>query len=183
MSKDKSASEIITQLPNEQTLFADNIHLVGEKIIPFGERYINYMSLLRNRLTLHGKSGKYSSKYLTSKPISHELKNILLDIIFKNKFAPNEYDKLDDNEKLLFDRAIGYARLSTHQIGRHLLHSEKQKRDMLKTFEILRGEVLAGNNSIELLKKMRSLLFELRRRDYIAKADYDKLIVEIANCI
>ena len=177
MSKDKSDC---IGVPNE---LKHNIHLVGEKIIPFGERFINYPSLLHNKLTILGKTGKYAAKYFRSQSVSHELKNIFLDIIFKNQFSPNEYDNLSDDEKLLFDKAIAYARISTHQIGRHLLHSERKKREMLKTFEIYRGELLAGNNSIELLKKMRALLFELRRKDYIQKGDYDKLIVEIANCI
>lgn len=179
MSKDK-IPEIITKVPDE---LKHNIHLVGDKIVPFGERYINYASLLHGKLTVMGKNGKYAAKYIRSRNISHELKNILLDIIFKNQFSPNEYDNLSDDEKLLFDQCISYAKISTHQIGRHLLHSEKQKREMLKTFEIYRGEVLAGNNSLELLKKMRALLFELRRKDWIQKGDYDKLIVEIANCI
>jgi len=159
-----------------------NESLIGKKIVPFGKKFISMSSLLKNSLSLRTENQKYV-KGKRSVPISDGLKNIILDIIFKNNFEPKEYYKLDEEEQRLFDDTCSFAGLLTHNIAKLTSNTSKTRAELTGKFNVLKGELLAGNNSPEILKKMRNILLELKAKNLISKAHYDKLLSEIVACI
>lgn len=159
-----------------------NDNLLGETFVKFGEKYIHIPSLIRGYLALRTASLRYINNR-PSKMISKDLKNIFLDILFKNKFDSAKYDQLEEKEQRLFDETCNFCRMSTHALEKRNSITEREKKDLIGKFDVLKGELLAGNTNPDLIKKMRNILLELKAKKLIAKNHYDQLISEIVACI
>jgi hypothetical protein len=159
-----------------------NENLLGERFVRFGDKYIYVPSLMKGYLSLRTSNQRYI-KDRPAKPISRELKEIFLDIVFKNSFATAKYDQLSEDEQELFDDVCRYSRMTTHDIEKRVSITEKQKNDLIGKFNVLKGELLAGNSNPDLVKKMRNILLELKAKKLIPKQYYDQLISEIVACI
>jgi hypothetical protein len=156
--------------------------LIGEKFIPFGDKYLSQPCLIRNYLSVRTKNKNYSKTW-PMKPISFKFKKMLLDIIYKNKFEVKDYDALTEDEKILFDKLCGYCKMQTQAISRIHTSSQREREDLLSKFNILKGELLAGNSNQDIIRNMRNILLELRSKDYIPKNYFDKLMAEIVACL
>jgi hypothetical protein len=156
--------------------------LLGERYLPFGKKYIYMPSLMKNLFSLRS-SGKYHIRTRPSVQISDAMKDMVLEILFKKRFDKAKYRALPESEQKLFDDACSFCGIYTHGLAGLLTHSEREKTEMLREFEVLRGELLAGNDSRELVKKMRNMLLELHSKRYIPKTHYDRLIAEILACL
>ncbi len=159
-----------------------NDNLLGERYVKFGVKYIHVPSLLKGYLALRTENCKYI-KNRPSKSISPEMKNIFLDIIFKNKFDEAADANLSETEQKLFDDTCSYSRMSMHCIARRISITEKEKTELIGKFNVLKGELLAGNTNPEVIKKMRNILLELKAKKMIPKPHYDELMSEIVACI
>lgn len=159
-----------------------NDMLIGQKLVPLGRKMLHVPNLLRGYMALRTATGKYV-KGRKARPISEGFKNILVDIIFKNKFDSKDYYKLDEQEQLLFDDTCVFCGINTHSIAKLMTHTSKSKAELIGKFDVLKGELLAGSNAPELLKEMRNILLELKSKDMISRSHYDKLISEIVACI
>ena len=159
-----------------------NDALLGEKLIRFGIKYIHIPNLMKNYLSMRTENKKYV-KSKPAVPISNELKNIFVDMLYKNKFDANDYYKLKESEQKLFDDTCNFAGVHTHNIAQITSHTSKERNELISKFNVLRGELLAGNNAPELLPKMRNILLELKAKNLISKSHYDKLINEIIACM
>lgn len=157
-------------------------NLMGEKLIKIGDKYIHMPNLLKGVLALRTPNKGYP-KNRVHIIISPELKNMFLDIIFENKFDKVAYEKLSPEEQKVFDDTLVFCKFSTHNIAKAISYSEREKTELLRQFDVLKGEVLAGNNSPDLLKKMRNLLLDLNKKKYISKDIYNKLLAEVLACI
>jgi|WetSurMetagenome_2_1015567.scaffolds.fasta_scaffold307130_2 hypothetical protein len=156
--------------------------LLGQKLVQFGEIWLSMPNLLRNNLAIRSR-GK---KYIRSKPaipISDNLKKIILDIIFHKKFDQKDYHKLTESEQKVFDDLCQYARKYDNGIAMMNTHSYKNKREMFARFEILKDTILAGNDSKEVIRQLRSILLEMRQKRYITKQQFEDLLVEIIACL
>ena len=156
--------------------------ILGENLIPFGKIYIHIPNLLKGYLALRNSNKKYI-KHKPMIPISHELKQIFIDILYKNKFEQTAYDALDDKSKKIFDDACVYAKFMTHGVSRLMSYSIREKEELLKKYELLKGEIESGSDSKEIIKTMRNILLELRAKRYIPKHHYDILINDVVNCL
>jgi len=155
---------------------------IGSKHMSFGSKYIYMPHMLENQLSFRSKSKKYTGRS-KRKPISDALKKIFIDIIFYKKFCQKDYDDLAEEEQLLFDEACSYAGVLTNNIAKAETHSSKKKKELMKQFEVYKGELLMGNDNTDLLRKMRNLLMQLKKDALIANNTYDKLMAEILLCI
>jgi hypothetical protein len=74
---------------------------------------------------------------------------------------------------------LHFCGIQSHAIARGIFKSAVDREELLKQFEVLKGELLAGNDSKEIIKKMRSILIELRDKNFIPKGTFDKLMTDI----
>ena len=154
------------------------IESAKDKYYEFGNYLIHAPQLEKGFLAL-----KYPSegpvKEFPKSVISSDFSTLLYEIIDTKKFNTNEYDKLDDNEKELFDRLITFAKISRNDIenmSKHRKITDKQRDIDIKRFNILKGEIVAGNDNPNIIKEMKALLIKLHNEKVISKADFNKIM-------
>lgn len=157
-----------------------NTDLIEQEYLQFGKKYVHYPSLLKSYLVMNTGNKKRAAGW-PRKAISYELKSMLLDLVYRQHFEQARYDQLARAEQDLFDRAVTYGGLQVHSIAKMKRVSDRERGEMIAEFDILKGEVLAGNDSKELIKKMRNLLIEMKNRKYISISKYNLIMSDILN--
>jgi len=156
--------------------------------IESAQKYINFGNYLIHQPNL--EKGYLSIKYPSEAPvkefskilISGLFREMLNDILYENKFKEDDYMELDDAEKELFDRLITFIRLSNKEglnLHKHKKITDKLRDKNIKRFNLLRGELIAGNDNPEVIKEIKVLLLNLYNNGIMNKKDYNKIIEEI----
>ena len=82
---------------SHQYIDMSEINESSELYIPFGNKFLYAPSLLKNKLSMRTVNKGYPKGWRTV-DISQQFKNIILDIIYKNKFEESAYNSLSDEE-------------------------------------------------------------------------------------
>ena len=110
--------------------------------------------------------------------IGDDYKEFILDTLDNQK--PNErlFNKLSAEEQKHFERVVSGAGLvDTFKLKRNRTEQEKKDNDR---FELLRGEVMAGNNSEKVLKELRGLIVRFINEGRIHQREGTNMLMEIS---
>jgi len=111
-------------------------------------------------------------------PISDVFKEFLLDLLETGKVSNRIYDQIPVEERQLFERiATGAGIIHNLKIKKTLTDEDKQDNER---FAILKGEYLAGNNSVALMKELRKLVVKFMSQGKISKTDGMNLLIELS---
>lgn len=111
-------------------------------------------------------------------PISDVFKDYLLELLENGKSNARIYDQVPTEERLLFEKIATGAGIS-HAIKLKKTITDEDKADNDR-FNILKGEYLAGNNSVALLKELRKLVVKFIDQGKILKQDGLNLLIELS---
>jgi hypothetical protein len=114
--------------------------------------------------------------------ISDDLKNMLLDIIEDSKFDESEYMKLSEPEKKLFDDLSSFAKVdldTSLRMYRHKKYNDADNRKKLERFELLRSQLIAGNDNKNIIRELKPLMLYLQDQKMISRADFNKIMYYI----
>jgi len=111
-------------------------------------------------------------------PISDVLKEFILDLLDSGKVSHRIYDQIPIDERQLFEKiATGAGILNALKLKRTVTTEDKDDNDR---FTLLKGEYLAGNNSVALLKELRKLVVKFMSQGKISKHDGMNLLIELS---
>jgi hypothetical protein len=111
-------------------------------------------------------------------PISDILKEFILELLETGKVSHRIYDQIPIDERQLFEKiATGAGILNTLKIKRTISNEDKEDNNR---FNLLKGEYLAGNNSVSLLKELRKLVVKFMSQGKISKHDGMNLLIELS---
>jgi hypothetical protein len=102
--------------------------------------------------------------------------------VYHKTFSEEDYKELDDAEKKLFDDLLTFSRTDKHEglmLYKHRKYNDKERDEDIKKFNILRGEVLGGNDNPNLIKELKVLLFKLLNQKIISRGHYNKIMEQI----
>ena len=142
-------------------------------------KYAIHLPQLHNKNTLNIKYKSLGS-IPTLKPItiSDDFKDFILETLEKKSVNERALKKLPNHEVSYFERAVaGAGLLETFKMKRS--NTDEEKKD-LDRFNILRGELIAGNNSDKLVKELRSLIVKFLNTGRIHKAEGMNLLQELS---
>ena|ERR1700679_199139 len=159
-----------------------NEQLIEQEFLPFGDRFLHYPNLIRGFLSLRTPS-KRAMKGWPRRAISHELKCIFLDIVYRHNFSQKEYDMLHEDEQRYFDEVVKMAKVQSQSLARAVRSSDKERLEMTRQFNVMRGELLAGNDSKDLIKQMRNQLLIMKDKGYVSTPKFMSLMQDILSCI
>jgi hypothetical protein len=146
--------------------------------LSFG-KYVIHMGHLLDKNVANFKHRSLGS-IPTIKPltISDDYKDFILDTIDNQK--PNErlFNKLPQDEQKHFERVVSGAGL-TDVFKLKRSHTEQERKDS-ERFELLRGEVMAGNNSEKVLKELRGLIVRFINEGRLHQREGTNLLMEIS---
>lgn len=162
---------------------------------PIGRYLINMAQLKKNRIKITYPSYKLMDEFqpLTSHVISDNLKNTLMGLIeaaqnpnsqYLKKMFETDYKDLDNEERDILANIVDVTQLnqddSTRRAAmRKILQGGGLREDIIKRFNLLRGEILAGNNNPKLLTEMKALVLKMQQHQLLTKIDANKLMYDL----
>ena len=139
----------------------------------FGVFAVHKKSLNDNILNLKYKSFSQVHKY-PKRQISEDLKDILVDAIETKKINNKLFNALTDSDKSFLTELIVEAKLKDQfsnifktKVGEGIAVNENP----FDRFEILKGQLIAGNSSNEIKKELRLLVQKFMKDGLIEKKD------------
>ena len=111
-------------------------------------------------------------------PISDILKEFILELLDTGKVSNRIYEQIPIEERQLFEKiATGAGIMNALKLKRTISNEDKEDNDR---FTLLKGEYLAGNNSVALLKELRKLVVKFMSQGKISKHDGMNLLIELS---
>ena len=147
----------------------------------FGNYVISLNSLKKGILHVRYPSGA-NIPHFPKQLISSILRKILNDLLFEKSFNEQDYDELDVMEQKMFDDLISLCKADKKNgimLYKHKKYSDQDRDADVKRFNILRGELIAGNDNPSIIKELKQLLFKLMSQKCISRAEYNKIMERI----
>jgi len=110
--------------------------------------------------------------------ISDVFKEFILELLDSGKVSQRIYDQIPIDERQLFERIATGAGLA-HKLKLKRTITDEDKADN-ERFAILKGEYLAGNNSVALMKELRKIVVKFMTQGKILKQDGMNLLMELS---
>jgi len=146
------------------------------EFIPFGRYLLSLKQLQKNRFMLRTKA---KNPILSFKTIllTKKTKAIVQNLLRQNPISYEDIDALDEEEKEQIDTIVSKTEI-TDRLKIPNTKKTRLERDLNK-FNVLRGSIISGNNSTELLKDFRLLLLKLSNSGYISKKETSEVLMEM----
>jgi len=129
--------------------------LKPKTFIEFGKFKLNENMLEEGTLQVKTANGSPVPAFSKKIAISDTLQSILMDLIETKKLRG--VSDLDDDERRLIETLIIKAGLA-HGLGVKKVHQSDEDGKKVKRFDLVKGIYDAGNNSIEVIHELRSLI-------------------------
>jgi hypothetical protein len=144
--------------------------------IPFGKYLLSLKQLQKNRFMLRTKSRNPVLSFKTI-VLTRRTKAIVQKLLQDLDVSFDEIDSLTEDEKNDIDTIISKTDINTRLRVPNTRRSKLEKD--LNKFNVLRGSIIAGNDSTELLKDFRRLLLHLTTENYISKKESNEVLMEM----
>ena len=164
-----------------ETKYKEGLKVTNIKWIEFGKLLLN-LEMLNNKKTLSVKyySGAGIAKLRKTENLSEEFVSIINQLIDNKTFNYNLSKELDSNEKEMLINL-----LSVSGLGKEFKIDSSQMNETLeevkKRFNIIQGQIIAGNNNELLLRKGVKLIRELVKLGVIQELEGNEIIKELEN--
>ena len=146
------------------------------RYISFGKHVINKKKLGDGILSIRTKSGAN----IATTPVKHISKNLkcVVDKIIGGAIPSyEELSKLTEEEKSYLHRVSKQADiLDKFSIP---APSKDQEEKEIHEYEVMRGEIMSGNDNKELIKKFKLLIIKLSRRGALPKKEVSDILSEL----
>lgn len=147
-----------------------------EKYVEFGKYVVNILKLKKNVLVIRYKSGNQIPN-LPSQLINDELKLFMEDLLSEKRMNNDMYNKLSNMNKRFVDRLSQQA--GVEKILGIKIDDNERKND-IQRFEVLKGEVSAGNDSPELLRELKQHVLKFLADGTMPKQQGYSLLYELS---
>lgn len=147
----------------------------------FGRLHLSPAALEKSTLTLRHPSTA-PVRQIPRTPISSNMKRILNSILYEGTFDENDYKALEEDERKLFDDIVDYAKADTVgevRLFKHKKYHDDARDTMVKRFNTLKAEIIAGNDSPGAIKEMKCLLFKMLDNRIIQRAEFNRLLAQL----
>lgn len=171
-------ASILEPIPKQRDTRGEGIRGMGliQKEYPFGKYIIKGKQLNDDIVNLQYNSHKKLKKFPTQK-VSSQMGKILRTI------AGNGVPNYEDMESLSQPEKVYLHKLAKESdlIGRFSIPTpDKTKEDQEKDeFNLLKGQILSGNDNAELVKKFKSLLIRLSTRGDLPKSECREILMDL----
>lgn len=140
------------------------------RLRPFGRRYISIVSLNKNKLSLTTAGKMVVLRY---ELISDDLRDVIKAILHGEPLD-SLIELVDDLS--IADRKILSKVFQEGQISHPFdLERDSSKNKLIHRFNVLRDEILIGNDASELVDEFRELIESLYSQKILSRIDYTRL--------
>lgn len=140
---------------------------------PFGECELNPEKLNEGIITIRKKKGKRSLIGVPSKKVSNNLKNIITTISGGGIPKHNDINGLDDEEKEYLSKLVKNSKIDRLDVP---TPSKDNKEKLQHEFEVLKGQIMAGNDNKDLVREFKLLIRKLSKMKLLPANDVNDMI-------
>jgi hypothetical protein len=144
---------------------------------PFGRYALNRNKLEQGILMIRSQSGAVVPKLPTQK-VSKKICDILKVILSNSVPSYEAINDLEDTDKDLLHKILKEAHI--HHISTPSPNISKQEED-LRRFIILKGQMMAGQNSPIAIKELKRLIIKMMSQDILPKREAHQALLELAH--
>ena len=145
--------------------------------VPFGKFLINRKKLVDGVVMIKRHGGQFMPDMKTRR-VSPNLTVVFKKIAGGALPSFSELEKLDDDEREYLKFVSNKSNLSSKL---DVPTPKKDKNEQLiNQFEIMRGQMIAGNDSKDLFRKFKQILVEMLERDLIPKGQAKDILLEMS---
>lgn len=138
------------------------------------EPYLEHNDMLVIKYRSLGAVPKFKGKI----PVSDIFREFMLNLLDTGKVNQVLYKQLEQKEKKLFEDVSTQAGIFTgFGLPRTILNEEAEE---LKRFELLRGEIMSGNNNPKVYNELRKLVIKFMNDGRIKRRDATNLLIELS---
>ena len=163
--------------------FKQNIDTTSEgtpeqkSYVAFGKHFIHRHRLNHdNILQVRCKSGR-AVMHLPTQKISGELSHVLVRLIGSNHPTFEDMQRLADSDKTLLNKIIRVSKIDDRLM---LPTPERSEEDQQwNRFQVLVGEMQAGNNATELVKELKGLLLKMAHSNRLPRRQVHDILLDL----
>jgi hypothetical protein len=135
--------------------------------VAFGRYELNKNKLDRNIISVHHMNSLNPVKFFKNTNISDDMKDLIYFISEKHKFNKSIYNSLSEEEKELFKMLFeksGLSNMMEIKLETSKYNDVKKLyKDLKERYELLHGEISAGNDNPKINKEIKSVIKELKK--------------------
>jgi hypothetical protein len=151
---------------------------VVPRFIPFGRYIINKKRLDDNIVSLKTRAGGYLSNFKSQK-VSNKLGKVFRVILGGGIPRYEDIDELTEEEKAYLHK-VAKASDILDRINIPT-PNKKQEEQEINQFEIMKGEIMSGNDNADLIKKFKILLIKLSKNNLIPAREGKDILFELTS--
>jgi hypothetical protein len=145
-----------------------------QKYAPLGQYYINQQKLKDDIITCCRADGRNVGEW-KARRVSLPLANLVRKLVNKGKPTFDDLNELNEEDKHTLAEFIRRAKLDLD------IPNSKIDREDLNQFEIMKGQIMAGNDSTELIKKFKLLIVKLCNDGRLPKGQGKGILLDLAS--
>jgi len=151
---------------------------VPKKVIfaPFGRHFINLVKL-ENDILCFSRAKGTNIPDLKTQRVSVELANVFRKVVNGGTPTFNELSSLSRDDKQLYADILRKCHIVS---GDGIDVPKIDDREELNQFNIMKGEILSGNDSTVLIKKFKVLIIKLIHSGHLPKSQGKDLLMDLA---
>jgi len=157
----------------KNTLYVNPIDPMN-KYIQFGKYQLDLKQMKGGKLQLRSSKGYYI-KGLKGQRMTPNIKIIIDKLISNNEILYEDIDKLNENEREMLADLAQKCEIDDRLKIPSLKLSEMQSK--INKFNVMRGEILAGNDSKELIKDFKVMLLKFMSDNIVDKREGNDIMV------
>lgn len=150
--------------------------------VQFGNFIIHQKQLFDDNI-LNLKYKSMGSTLIKRQVLTDPLTQLFKNVIEYNKINQKDYDNLTDNDKKIFDNVIDKAYLNDlikyNRVvsGKGIINSDMLNiNNEIQRFKILKGQIIAGNDNIDLKNEFKILLKKFTDLNRIDKSESEMIL-------
>jgi hypothetical protein len=148
------------------------------KYVPFGRYLINHHKLSGDIISVKRPNGVNVSNIPVIR-VSNDLGNVIRSIVGNGQPQYHQLEKLSDEEKLYLHKLAKYSNISD-KISIPSPNRDDDEKD-INEFEIMKGEITSGNDSVELIKKFKIKIMKLVKKQLLPKSQAKDLLMDLVS--
>lgn len=172
---------LIKRIRPSQVFETDIDHKIGIRPTPkfaqIGRYLINKRQLDKDIIAIKRPAGSTIAN-LPSQRVSRNLGNVIRKIVGNGVPTFDELSSLTDDERVYLHKVAKESRIED-KLNIPTPKKDEDEKD-INQFEILKGQILAGNDNLELVKKFKTIILKLSKKDLIPRAQVKDLLLDLA---
>lgn len=144
--------------------------------VPFGRYIINRNKLNDGVVMIKRPNGAFMGD-LQSRRVSNNLRNIFQKVVGGNVPNFQDFSKLDNDEI----EYLHYVAKKTNLLDKLQVPTPNKDTEekMVSRYEVLRGQIIAGNDNKELIKEFKKLLLDMSDKKLLPRRQVSDILIDI----